>query len=79
LAVKAISARRIAWTVDAKSIELRSLYSRDEDVPIMRSAIERWIKLYDPGRLFGVGMFEEDDLHLRGMSGEDAEVYTERS
>jgi hypothetical protein len=45
----------------------------------MRSAIERWIELYDPGRLFGVGVFEEDDLHLRGMSGEDAEVYTERS
>jgi hypothetical protein len=45
----------------------------------VRSTIERWIEFYDTGRLLCVGVIEEDDLHLRGVGGEDAEVYTERS
>jgi hypothetical protein len=41
----------------------------------MRSAIDRWIELYDSGRLFGVSVIKENNLYMRGVSRENAEIY----
>jgi hypothetical protein len=67
LAVKAISARRIARTIDAVSVKLSGHDSGDKDVPVMRSAINGWIERYDPVRLLSFGVIEEHDLDSRGM------------
>jgi hypothetical protein len=41
----------------------------------MRSAIGCWIELYDSGRLLGVSVIKENDLYLRGVGRENAEIY----
>ena len=43
-----MSSRRIGRTVDAVSVQLPGLDSRDKDVPVVRSAIYDWIERYDP-------------------------------
>jgi hypothetical protein len=67
LAVKPISAGRLARTIDAVSVELPGHDSWYKDVPVMRSAIDCWTELYDSGRLLGVGVIKEHDLNIRGM------------
>jgi hypothetical protein len=67
VAVKPISARRIARTIDAVSVELAGRNSWYKDVPVMRSAINDRIERYDPVWLLGVGVIKEHDLDLRGM------------
>jgi hypothetical protein len=62
-----MSARCIAGTIDAVSTELPGRDSWYKDMPIMRSAVEFCIELYDSARLLGICVIEEDDLHMGGM------------
>jgi hypothetical protein len=75
VAVKPISVRRLARTIDAVSVQLPDPDSGDKDVPVMRSAIGCWIELYDSGRLLGVSVIKENDLYLRGVGRENAKSY----
>jgi hypothetical protein len=74
-----MSARCIAGTIDAVSTELPGRDSWYKDMPIMRSAVEFCIELYDSARLLGICVIEEDDLHMGGMGRENAEVHARGS
>jgi len=70
-----MSARCIAGTINAVSIELPGRNSWYKDMPIMRSAVEFWIERYDSARFLGISMMEEGDLNMCGMGRENAEVH----
>jgi hypothetical protein len=50
------------------------LHTRDEDVPIMIGSIPLGIEWDDPGRLRVILSIEQEQVHLRGLLGKDAEV-----
>jgi hypothetical protein len=75
VAVKPISARRLARTIDAVSVELPGHNSRHKDVPIMSSMVECRIELDDSRRLLGVSVIKENYLYMRGVGRENAEIY----
>lgn|GEM_PF-4821397 len=69
MAVKTMTVLRIVWTIGPVAIELPRRYSRYEDVPVMRRAMEGRVESNDASWLRIVSMVKEDDLHSRGIGG----------
>jgi hypothetical protein len=65
--VKSISARRLGRAIDAVSVQLPGRDSRYKYVPVMRSAIDCWIELYDSCLLLGVSVIKKDDFNIRSV------------